>query len=78
VLSTTIILEKYQTIDFKFFLSSSLCKSKHSEVWQLFSQRKGGRNYLDEMAFFMKYWQWVLFSSFQLGFAFFSGGLFHY
>jgi hypothetical protein len=26
----------------------------------------------------MKYWQWVLFCSFQLGFAFFSSGLFHY
>jgi hypothetical protein len=26
----------------------------------------------------MKYWQWVLFCSFQLGFAFFSGGLLHY
>jgi hypothetical protein len=33
VLSTTTIFEKYQTTDFKFFLSSSLCKSNHSEVW---------------------------------------------
>jgi hypothetical protein len=30
------------------------------------------------MAFFMKYGQWVLIFSFQLGFAFFSSGLLHY
>jgi hypothetical protein len=37
VLSTITILEKCQTIDLQFFLSSSLCKSNHSEIWQLFS-----------------------------------------
>jgi hypothetical protein len=30
------------------------------------------------MAFGMKYWQWVVFCSFQLGFTIFSGGLLHY
>jgi hypothetical protein len=31
--STTTILEKYQTTDFQFFLSSSLRKSNHSKIW---------------------------------------------
>jgi hypothetical protein len=30
------------------------------------------------MTFLMKYWQWVLFCSLQLGFAFFPGGLSHH
>jgi hypothetical protein len=37
VLSTTTILEKCQTTDLQFFLSSSLCKSNHCEIWQLFA-----------------------------------------
>jgi hypothetical protein len=37
VLYTTTILEKYQTIDFYFFLSSSLCKSNYSKIWKLFA-----------------------------------------
>jgi hypothetical protein len=37
VLSTTSILEKCQTIDFLFFLSSSLCEGNHSRIWQLFA-----------------------------------------
>jgi hypothetical protein len=37
VLSTSTIFEKYQTIDFQFFLASPLSKSNHSEVWHLFS-----------------------------------------
>jgi hypothetical protein len=37
VLSTMTILEKYQTTDFKFFLSFFLCKSSPFEVWQLFA-----------------------------------------
>jgi hypothetical protein len=37
VLSTTTILEKCQTTNFYFFLSSSLCKSNHSRIWQLFA-----------------------------------------
>jgi hypothetical protein len=37
VLSTTTILEKCQTTDFYFFLSSSLCKSNHSRIWLLFA-----------------------------------------
>jgi hypothetical protein len=37
VLSTTIILEKCQTTDLLIFLSSSLCKSNHSRIWQLFA-----------------------------------------
>jgi hypothetical protein len=36
VLSTTNIFEKCQTIDFLIFPSSSLCKSNHSIIWQLF------------------------------------------
>jgi hypothetical protein len=41
VLSTTTILEKCQTTDFLIFLFSSLHKSNHSRVWQLFAQGKG-------------------------------------
>jgi hypothetical protein len=41
VLSTTNILEKCQTIDFLIFLFSSLRKSNHSRVWQIFAQGKG-------------------------------------
>jgi hypothetical protein len=37
VLSTTSILEKYQTTNFWFFLASIFCKSNHSEVWHLFA-----------------------------------------
>jgi hypothetical protein len=37
VLSTTTILEKCQTTDLQFFLSSSLCKSNHFEIWKLFA-----------------------------------------
>jgi hypothetical protein len=33
VLSTTTLLEKYQTTDFQFFLSSSLSKRNHSKIW---------------------------------------------
>jgi hypothetical protein len=51
VLSTTTILEKYQTIDFKFFISSSLCNIKEGvrarnrkmTHWIARSTRAGGR-----------------------------------
>jgi hypothetical protein len=33
MLSITTILEKYQTTNFQFFLSSLLCKSNHSKIW---------------------------------------------
>jgi hypothetical protein len=37
VLSTTTIVEKYQTTEFLFFLVIVLRKSNHSEVWHLFA-----------------------------------------
>jgi hypothetical protein len=41
VLSTTTIIEKYQTTDFSIFLSSSLRKSNHSFSWLILLMGKG-------------------------------------
>jgi hypothetical protein len=41
VLSTTTILEKCQTTDFLFFLSSSLRKSNHFSIWLIVLKGKG-------------------------------------
>jgi hypothetical protein len=41
VLSTTTIIEKRQTTDFLFFLSSSLRKSNHSRSWKILLKEKG-------------------------------------
>jgi hypothetical protein len=77
VLSTTTILEKYQTTDFKFFLSS-LCKSNHSEIWQLFAKGRVVGIIWIKWPFSWSIGNGYYFAAFNWVLHFFPSGLFHY
>jgi hypothetical protein len=49
--TTTTIVEKCQTTNFSFFLSSSLCKSNHSKIWHFLLREKGGRIFWNKWSF---------------------------
>jgi hypothetical protein len=78
VLSTTTIVEKYQTTKFLIFLVIVLRKSNHSKVWHLFAQGKGWCALFELSGLSHKSLAIGMSLLLFHGFAFFSGGLSYY